>query len=190
MTEPQYKVGELYNTDRTVWTEGADFNYRRTEDGKGMLELRLFYRSLSESEIEVVNRGECSFGYTYLYDVISFLYNFGSAKIYGDCTFSSHLLSEEDRADLPEIGSKNYGKLFVILVEARTGIIKAMRLIQLSGDFSVYFYDVIGAERDKPFDREQYDLNIAKLHTRYVDVFRLFSIAPHVCIIQPKTIQN
>lgn len=192
MQEPQYKVGTLYNPDRTVWEQRADFNYRKVEDGtSGMLELRLFYERLSKDEIQVVSKGECTFGYAYLYSgVIFFLYKFGDSSIFGDCSFSSHLVSEEDRAELPLPGDETFGKLFIILVEATTGIIKALRLIQLSDDFSSYFYDTIGAEREREFSREQYDRDIQKVYSKYPDVYSLFRTVSHVCVVEPKVTLN
>ena len=129
---PLYEVGKPYNPARPSWPEGAQYNYR-----SGQHELILFYRSPQKSETMDVRKGDCEFGLLVEGDVIFLLYRFGESLPWSDATFSTHLVPEDERSTpQPELSTEIRALLSVILVDAATGIIKAMRAVTLSPSFT------------------------------------------------------
>lgn len=191
MNEPQYEVGKLYNPDRRIWTPGADFNYRKRESGTdGTMELRLFYAGLTWQEIRAVNSGIIHYSYAYLNGISFFLYSFDHGLIHGDCSFTYHLIPEEDRAELPELGTTSLGEIFVILIEAKTGIIQAMRLSKLSVNFSLRIYNALLQQKQEPFDSEDHNRRISHVYSIWHSYEIMYTNSLVTCVVESRDKQN
>ena len=159
-----YEVGKLYNPNRNVWPEAVQYSFRG-----GGHELVLFYRRPTASEIQDVRTGKASFALAVDQDVLYFLSNFGEATHWDDSPFSIHLVPEEQRTLPPtELMPETRALLAVILVDASSGIIRAMRQVTLSPVFTAKLYDLIRAQAARPFPGQvRYDQQIAHYYRRY-----------------------
>jgi hypothetical protein len=189
--QPQYQVGTLYNPGKTTWEQGADFNYRKVENGSdGMLELRLFYHRLTEVEVSAVSDGQAVFSIVVLRGVLFFLYRFGESAIEGDCSVNWHMTPVRDRAEFPRLGDANYGRLFIILVDADTGITRTFRLIRLGDTFARGIYHEMDEQKRRQFHKARYLEAVDQVYEKFSNADELFKVASRTCIINPRISMN
>lgn len=161
-----YEVGKLYNPERTRWQECAQYNYRG-----GQHELIIFYSRPSRQEVQAINKSESEFGLVVEGDVIFFLYRFGSILPWSDAPFSWWLVPEDERVmPPPETSTELRALLQVILVDADSGIIKAMRALTLSNEFTVKLHHAIyeQSQRNWPGDGA-YEKQLQVAYQKYPD---------------------
>jgi hypothetical protein len=162
------RVGEAYSPTRRSWTEDVDVNYR-----KRAWELRLFLARPTVREVEAVRRGPAEFAFLEADDALLFLYRFGEALPWSDKPFSWHLLarSRPEEALLPEPvreGEETRDTLQVVLVDAASGIVKALRLLTFSPSFTVALRLAVAREAERPWPGDAaYDARIRRLYARY-----------------------
>jgi hypothetical protein len=155
-----YEVGKLY-TERTHWPELAQYNYRGGEH-----ELVLFFNHPTPEEIHDVARGEVSFALYERGAQIVMLYRFGQALPWSDAPYSIHLVPTEERV-LPPETAEGAEPLHVVLVNAATGIIAALRAIAIPQDFLQVLYAAIHRQAALPFTRAIYNGELESLFARY-----------------------
>ncbi len=155
-----YKVGEPYSPTKTHWPEGVDYNYRA-----GQHELRLFLRTPNRQEITDVESGEARFALAVERDIIFFCYRFGQGD-WGDCGFSIHLVPEDERIlpELPKAGER--ALLTTLLIDAETGLLKAIRVTSLSPKFTQRLHRAILGQAARPFP-DDYDQQAEAVYHRY-----------------------
>lgn len=159
-----YKVGELYHQDRTVWEERTEYNFR-----EGGHELRIFMAHLTAREIADVRFNEAEFGLFVQGDILLFLYRFGRSIPWGDAPYSWHLVPPEGRT-LPEPAhmAEPHLLLTVFLVEATTGILKAIRQLTFSPAFGAALSLAILEQSQRPWPGGRgYDMQLGAVYTRY-----------------------
>jgi len=159
-----YEVGKLYNPNRNVWPEAVQYSFRG-----GGHELVLFYRRPTASEIQDVRTGKAEFALAVYEDVLFFVSNFGGVDHWDDSPFSIHLVPEAERTLPPtELTPETRALLAVILVDASSGIIRAMRQVTLSPAFTAKLYELLRAQAARPFPGQvRYDQQIAHYYRRY-----------------------
>lgn len=155
-----YEVGKLY-TARTHWPELAQYNYRGGEH-----ELVLFFNHPTPEEIHDVARGEVDFALYERGAQIVMLYRFGQALPWSDAPYSIHLVPTEERV-LPPETAEGAELLHVVLVNAATGIIAALRAIAIPQDFLQVLYSAIHRQAALPFTRAIYNGELESLFARY-----------------------
>ena len=156
-----YEVGKLYS-GRKRWPELAQYNYRGGEH-----ELILFLGGPNKKEVEDVKNGDAEFALFVERDLIILLYKFGQSIDWSDAPFSIHLVPLAERV-LPELINDNTRVLLhVLLVDASTGIIKAMRAISLSNEFSAALHQAILDQAKKTFTKNEYDRELTGLYNGY-----------------------
>jgi hypothetical protein len=156
----------------------------------GILELRLFYKNLQKHEIEVVKRGQVTFGYAYLNRTPFFLYTFDSGILYGDIPFNYHLTKEDDHAPVPNIRHEMHGAMYVLLVNADTGILEALRIVMLSDSFAEKIYTELNEQRKETFDSIIHNARIAQVYQEFPTIEQLFKASSATCVIEPKSRLN
>lgn len=177
---PILKVGELYNPNRRRWPEGAQFQYRG-----GQAELVLFYPDPSRHEIEAVRKGSSEFGLVVEPPLVVLLYTFGAAKgiPWCDAPFSYHRLkaARPTEAVLPpawEEGSpETRAILQVLLVDASSGILRAMRAVSLSPEFTRTLHRAIWEQAHREEGPGEFDRALNDLYTRFPTSERLLTTA-------------
>jgi hypothetical protein len=153
MTEPTtLQVGKPLVAGRTAWAELADFNYYDAG-----AELRLFFLAPTAAEVEAVRAGSCDFALAPSGDVLFLLYRFGRAGAgvpWSETPFSWHLVPE-GRRQLPpapgEVGPDTRALLQVILTDAATGLVCALRAVSLAPDFTRALFAAVAAQAAAPW---------------------------------------
>ena len=158
-----YRVGEPYIVGRSAWPEAVEYNYRSGEH-----ELRMFLRAPTPREIEAVRTGDCAFALAAEGPVIFLLYRFGDSISWSDAPSCWHLVPETERA-LPESeGPETRALLHVILVDADSGIIRALRVVSFSPTFTRALHVAIRQQATSPWPgRAAYDAALAEIYRQY-----------------------
>jgi hypothetical protein len=145
------EVGQQYSTSRTTWPEGAEDNYTR-----GGHELRLFFKSPRPGEVEAVRKEPCEFAVSVEGTSIILQYRFGDhprRRIpWSDAVFSIHLVPARHRCvPAADANPEARAALQVLLIDADTGILKAMRYRTLSPEFTRTLESAIRAQALQPW---------------------------------------
>lgn len=164
-----YEVGKPYSPTRSSWPDGVDYNYRAGEH-----ELRIFMRDPSPAEIAAVRRGKARFALTTFgvvnpHDLIVLCYKFGGQP-WGDGSYNFHLVPADERIPPParQPGGQDRALLNVILVDGATGLIRGLRAVSFSPEFTRVLEDAIRSQAERPFvGDEAYDDVIARMYTAY-----------------------
>lgn len=155
------EVGQLYNPSRTSWPETVQYNFYANGH-----DLQLFFAGLTEMEIEEVQTGECEFALDVESGIIFFLCRFGSQP-WSDAPYTWHRVPEEQRVlPEPEATSDSRALLQVLLIDASTGILKAIRAVSLSPQFTRALHRAIREQSMAVFNQEKYDADLAILYGR------------------------
>jgi hypothetical protein len=171
----EYKVGALYNENRTQWEEGSEYNWR-----SGIHEIRLFFRNPKPIEVQAVKQGEATFGLLISEDVILLAFKFGSIP-WSDASYTIHRVPEHERTLPPlEIGPNERQLMTIFLVDAGTGMLLAIRQVSLSHDFTVALHKAINEQAHRPFDQVIYDRHLHQLYSQY-ESKALFKLSKVTC---------
>jgi len=156
-------VGQLYHPRRTRWPEVGEYNYRA-----GAHELRLFWASPSKNEIRGVRKGKPQFALLWQPPVVWFLYHFSSGGCpWSDAPYSIHLVPEAERVPPePQTGAQR-SLLQVVLIDADTGIVQALRAVTFAPLFSQRLARVIQEQWEQPFARAAYAAAIQTTYAQY-----------------------
>jgi hypothetical protein len=167
------QVGQPLVAGKTHWPECVEFNLYDNS-----LELRLFFGRPSKAEIRGVQDGACSFGFLTSGDVLFFLYRFAGVS-WSDVPYSWHLVPPERRVfpAMPDTGETR-GLLQVILIDAETGIVQALRAVTLGRDFTRLFLRAIRAQASMSWcGQAEYDRQLAAVYQRYPTTDKLLAAA-------------
>lgn len=159
-----YRVGEMY-TDRKSWPELAQYNYRGGEH-----ELVLFLKKPSAKEIRAIRNEPADFALFVERRLIILLYQFGSGGSgipWSDAPYSIHLVPTEQRMAPPKTDPNEQALLHVVLVDASTGIIHALRVISMPPDFTQALHKAIQDQENIPFTRASYNGELESLYRDY-----------------------
>lgn len=142
-----YAVGKLYHPSRTRWPETAQYNFRA-----GHHELVLFYADPSKDEVREIAKARCEFALVERESAIVLCFRFGSGE-WSDAPFSWHLVPERER-DLPsaDLEAEKRAVLTVVLVDAGTGITRALRQVSWTPAFTRAMHEAIRKQADAPWD--------------------------------------
>jgi hypothetical protein len=138
-------VGKPLNPDVDHWPDMPEYNY--LADGH---ELLISYPNLRQQEIDAVWEATARFAFTVVGDIIVFQYRFGAALPWSDCGYNWHRVPEEERTLPPEPEPEERALLRVILIDANTGIVKALRLMTFSHTFTKRLHQAIREQAARP----------------------------------------
>ncbi len=132
-------IGKPLFENRTELPEAVEYNYQ-----SGDHTLLLSMKNLHPMEIKAVRESEAEFGLYCENGIIFLLYRFGDALPWSDSAFSWWNVAEEDRRiPAPQANPAERILLKIILIEAATGIVKAIRVTTLSPAFTEKLQDAI-----------------------------------------------
>ena len=152
------EVGKLYKEGVTCYQEGTKFDFIQS----GAL-LELYFKRPTEKEIEDVREGKFELGFYEKDNIIFMLFKFGNG-IYMDAPYSVHLSQPFEFMELePGLG---FG-LTILLVDTTTGILKSIRYVGLSTDFSQRFKKSVERQKDCSFNKNEYSLRIQNVYQNY-----------------------
>jgi hypothetical protein len=158
-----YQLDKPYVLGRTSWPEAVEYNFRSGEH-----ELRLLLKWPSLAASNAVSHGPCEFALVVEGPVILFLYQFGAAIAWSDVPYLWHLLPKEQRT-LPDAESSEARALLqVILVDAGTGLVRALRVVTFSLAFTGVIHAAIRSQAEFPWiGPVGYDIALANIYRRY-----------------------
>jgi hypothetical protein len=171
------RVGQLYEDGRISWPEGAVYRCRR-----GGHDLILFARGIwPEFEADVA-RGEAEFALVVDDPLILLGYRFGKDAPWSFAApFNWHLLPAAERvvpADVElsaESRSRLWSTLWVTLVDADTGLVRAQRAVALRPEFTRALHQALRDQADRPFSGAEGDRALARLGHADQDLLHLAS---------------
>lgn len=132
-------IGKPLFEGRTELPEAIEYNYQ-----SGDHTLLLSMKNLHPKEIEAVRCSEAEFGLYCENGIVFLLYRFGEILPWSDSAFSWWNVAEEDRRiPAPQENPAERVLLKIILVEAATGIVKAIRVTTFSPEFTEKLHDAI-----------------------------------------------
>ncbi len=157
-----FEVGKPYSEDKKHWPQAVEYTYSSQHHL-----LRIFFRTLQTREIKAVETGEAKFALGVLGPIIFLHFRFGEGIPWHNAPFSIHLVSEEDRM-LPDwpIPKDERAMLSTLLVDAETGILKAIRACTFSHKFTVKLHQAIITQYNSPFPPD-YDEQVFRAYDRY-----------------------
>ena len=161
-------VGEPYNPNRLQWPEGGYYQCRG-----GQHELVLFFDGVTQAERMAVKKGKPEFALLVRQPVIWLLYRFGTEIPWSDSPFSFHLIHNPGERLIPEAPGGKRALLIVILVDAGTGITRAIRECTFSPEFSALLHEAVVTQAADEFDRHGYKAAVAAGHRDYPDTDRM-----------------
>lgn len=151
-------VGELLKENVTSYQEGVRFDV--TESG---MEMLVYINRPSLNEIEEIKKKDLKLALTSSKGIIFIMSKFGTLQWF-DAPYSVHLSKPFELDKLEEgIGYA----LNITLVDAATGIVKAMRLVGMPTRFSRKLAREIDEQRYLDFDKEEYIRNIQSIYSNY-----------------------
>jgi hypothetical protein len=154
----KYEVGKLLKPGIISHPESNHFDFHQS--GATLL---IILSKPTPQEIQSIRNGKVELGLFIRENVIFFLSKFGSMS-WMDSPYSIHLSKPFEFEDLtPDIGYS----LNVILTDASTGIIKAMRLIGMPNVFSHKLQEAIDKQKALPFESASYNQLINKIYKKY-----------------------
>ncbi len=164
----EYAVGKPYIPGRRRWPEAEEYNYR-----SGQHELRLFWRRPSLAEVDAVRHGPAEFALFVepsieACELLLFCYHFAVGTGWGSAPYTWHLVPPDQRTlPEPEATAETRALLHVILVDADTGLVRALRVLTLAPAFTAALHAAIRAQTARPFDERAYDARWAAHKERY-----------------------
>jgi len=161
MASRQLAVGQPLEPGVTRYEELPEYNYRNGEH-----RLLLFMENITLDELAAVREGDAKFAFTVIGDVLIFQYRFGSALPWSDAAYTWHRVPEEEQIRPPALEGPQRAALLIILVEATTGIVQALRMVSLSPTMSRRLHEAINRQAAAPLPAD-YDDQIRRIFERF-----------------------
>jgi hypothetical protein len=156
------EVGKLFDPRLTRWDDGvSEYNYRG-----GYHRLIIPLARPTPDEIEAVRFGAAKFAFTTIGPVIVFQFRFGTAISWSDALYTWHKVPVEERVEPVTLTGEQRVPLEVFLLDAATGIVRAIRVLTLSPTFSRRLHEAIRRQAAEPFP-DNYDELAAHVLTNY-----------------------
>lgn len=165
MTTPEFhilQVGQPYIQGRTSLPEAVQFNFRA-----GAHELLMWLPAPTEREVRDIARGDAELALFVEQPLIIFLYRFGRAIPWSDAPYSWHRVPEQERVLPDPVGvAEPHALLQVVLADAATGIVRALRAIALLPAFTTALHLAIRDQAAAHWDPAAYDRALDQLYAR------------------------
>lgn len=157
-------IGKPLFAGRNELPEAIEYNYQAGDHS-----LLLSMKNLHPKEIEAVRQEETEFGLYCENGIIFLLYRFGETLPWSDSAFSWWNVAEEDRRiPAPPANSAERILLKIILVEATTGVVKAIRVTTFSPEFTIRLHRAIrGQAAGEEFSREEFVNRSLEIYNKY-----------------------
>jgi hypothetical protein len=170
---PAYRVGEQFRSERPCWPKGAQFSC-----SLGGHELTLFCSDIDEELEKDFARGESEFAILVEHPVIVLAYRFGQSLPWSDVPYSWHLQHEDWRL-IPSLDRSPEARalLWITLVDADDGLIRAQRGVALSPPFTRALHSAIREQAMNSFDPEKCTQVLSTLFLKYPRIADRLSLA-------------
>lgn len=168
-----YTVGELYNPGVKVWPETPHLRLR------GGAELVLFLDRPTSREITAIRTGQAAFGWIDAEHTGILCYAFDDGVPWSDVAYTPHRDMPLE-APLFQIAQGANTMLWVVLVDASTGIIRAMRAMCWPPQFAAAVHATVTRIADAPFSSSAADQALDALYARYPDTVSLVNVGANI----------
>jgi hypothetical protein len=158
------EVGKPYDPARGWWPEGADYKFR-----SGGHELRLFLGGATLEEVEAVRSCPVEFGFFAEPMGLFLITRFGT-RLSFDCSYNWPRVSPDERTPPPpseETSPELRAPITIILVEATTGVVLALRAVTFSPEFTRALHRAIADQVGAPYDRAAHEAWADQTTTRF-----------------------
>jgi hypothetical protein len=154
-------VGSQYIRGRRGWPQCAQYNCRA-----GGHEIVLFLDSPSRPEVDAARSGEWEFALLVAPPVLVLCYRAGGGIPWSDAPYSIHLVPEAEREPphTDGLSAESRALLRIILVDAKSGLVQAIRAVSLSPEFTRALHEAITTQLRAPWDERAYDAALARLY--------------------------
>jgi hypothetical protein len=177
------QVGQPYDRTHRSWPQGADYNYRA-----GGHELRVFMPDLSNAEIAAAEKGRIEFGLWVdlpeLWVISRFFHpTDGKMTMSFDCTYQWHRVKEAERtapSAWEEVNPNLRALLSIVLVEGCNGIIRALRTVSYSPEFTRSFHRAIADQIALPYDKAEHEGTVEAITGQFT-TDQLWAKCQHRC---------
>lgn len=157
----RYEVGQLYNPQIRYWAAETP-SLRMTADYG--IELALFYHGPTSVEIQAVRNGLAQFAWIDTDGPVGVLaFRFGTLN-WADCPFTPHRKEPDYEPGLPELVAGRHLTVVCPLVDATTGIIKAIRLTTWPAEFATAVKASVDRMREAPYTKLAHDAALDGLY--------------------------
>jgi hypothetical protein len=159
-------VGKPHPSLRPPVPAGAFFNW-----SAGGLELLLSLDRPTAREVEAARAGGCEFALAPFGPALFLAYRFGEALPWSDAPYTPHLLAEDRRPD-PEQFVREGQRLIlqIVLVESRSAVVRVLRAVSFSPDFSRSLAEAMRGQLLAPWPgRAEYDRQLAAAYAHWPD---------------------
>jgi hypothetical protein len=147
------QVGKPYIAGVPSITPRAEYHYRG-----GCHELLLCFCHPTEDEIAAVRSGDSEFALLIYGLVIFFLYRFEKAIGWSDAPYSWHLVPADEQQLPPTLETTGMRALVsVVLVDADHNIVRALRTVALSPEFTRTLHAAIAEQAAGPWNPGDFD---------------------------------
>lgn len=155
------EIGQLYQPEKTSWQEEMTYCF----DLRGHT-LLLALSGLNETKSKDILTGDAEFAFYEDGPAIFFLFRFGKTIPWTDTAYSWHLV-QRDLRGVPEESQAGGATLKVMLVNADTGILQAVREIIMDGEFTQLLHAAIIKQADGSFNGQSYAKYINGIWNQY-----------------------
>ncbi|WP_205327071.1 hypothetical protein [Glycomyces sp. YM15] len=168
-----FKVGEPFAAGKTRWPEGPRLSI--TPSGA---HLTLFFDRPDTAEVKAVRRAPARFAWIRGEQGAVLAFNFidtksGAGVPWSDAPYH-HALQPDGRRDLP--GDPGTGMFCTImLIDASTGIIKAIRGVSWPAAAADAVRDTFAAQLETGYHEQAFNTFVDRLYARYPDTGKLVS---------------
>jgi len=131
-------------------------------------ELLLRFNSPTADEIAAVQNRHAQFALTVTDDIIWLLFRYEGIQ-WQDAPYSWHLMPEDER-ELPEPlpTEPHRATIHTVLIDAETGIVRAVRVLTFTSLFTLYLHEAITRQAAEPWPgREACDQQVAEIYAEY-----------------------
>lgn len=145
------EVGKPFKEGVAHYMEGVHFDF--TDAGANLV---MYYESPTEAEVEAITKGKVQYGYFMKNEVILLFFKFGN-EAWVDAPYNVHFSKNLFR--LQEVGENKGYAVNIYLVDARTGILRGMRLISFSTRMSKMLRADILKQNELPWSNFEHSLS-------------------------------
>ena len=153
----EFKVGKPYQEGLKRIPEGMIFNF----DQSGSL-LRIVFNCPLDTEIKEITQGKIKLGLLEEEGIIFFFIKFGELP-WMDAPYYVHFSKPYNLEELTD--PKTGYTLQIVLVDGMTGIVQALKLIELPHEMSKRFKEMV--EKQRKTQIEDYDKVLNRIYSKY-----------------------
>lgn len=164
----KFEVGQLYNPNRKSWPPGTiQYNYRG-----GNHELLVCLANPTSKEIASFKDGTIDFALFAEEDVVMLVFRTRTKKLepgldWSDAPYSWWLVPQAEQTIPLSVVGEERALFQIFLVDATTGILKVIKAVSVSHDFTNALHAAIRHQIELPFDPVAYNQHIDQIYQRF-----------------------